>query len=217
MDFYVFALFAALIAVANGFAVVPSSRPSTALFGGAKGMATTLEGKQARIEFVKDKLSRSELIFSVPSEGLTVSESAALREAMPSGTTVSLIKNKLMSRAIEGQGEWEPAGELLKGTNMWFFVEEDVAGSLKAFKKFAKDFDKSESNAIKAGVMDSSVLDAAGVDAVGKLPSKSELYARIAGGINLVPTKLARVVKAPSSKLARAIKLATEEKEKEEA
>ena len=71
----------------------------------------------------------------MPSEGLTVSESAALRQSMPEGTTISLIKNKLMSRAIEGQGEWEPAGDLLKGTNMWFFVEEDISGSLKAFKK----------------------------------------------------------------------------------
>ena len=42
-----------------------------------------------------------------------------------------------------------------------------------------------------------------------------ELIARIAGGINAVPTKLARVVKAPNSKLARAIKLAGEENGKE--
>jgi large subunit ribosomal protein L10 len=43
------------------------------------------------------------------------------------------------------------------------------------------------------------------------LPSKQELYARIAGSILAVPTKVARVIKAPNSKLARAIKLATDE------
>ena len=179
-----------------------------------------MEGKKKRIDFVKEKvrpapqcgkcrtpytdttpaclayqLSASEMIFSVPSEGLTVSESAALRESMPEGTTVSLIKNKLMQRAIEGDGNWEPTGELLKGTNMWFFVESDISGSLKAFKKFTKEYEKSETNSIKGGVMDGGALDPKAVDAVGKLPSKMELYARIAGGINLVPTKLARVVK----------------------
>ena len=134
---------------------------------------------------------------------------------MPEGTTVALIKNTLMTRAIADTSAWEPAGSTLTGSNMWFFIESDIKGTLTAFKKFAKDAEKTETNIIKGGVIDSEFLDLAGVKKVGELPSKKELIARIAGGLNMVPTKVARVVKEPSSKLGRAIKLATEE-EKEE-
>ncbi|GMH90106.1 hypothetical protein TL16_g11667 [Triparma laevis f. inornata] len=186
-----------------------------ALFGGAKGGASTLEGKTNRIAFVKEKLSNSEMIFSIPSEGLSVSDSSTLRSSMPEGTTVALIKNTLMTRAIADTSAWEPAGSTLTGSNMWFFIESDIKGTLTAFKKFAKDAEKTETNIIKGGVIDSEFLDLAGVKKVGELPSKKELIARIAGGLNMVPTKVARVVKEPSSKLARAIKLATEEKKEE--
>ena len=174
-----------------------------------------MEGKTNRVAFVKDKLSSSEMIFSIPSEGLTVSQSSDLRSSMPEGTTVALIKNTLMTRAIADTGAWESSGSMLKGTNMWFFIESDIKGTLTAFKKFQKENDKAESNPIQGGVIDGDLLDLAGVKQVGELPSKKELIARIAGGLNMVPTKVAKVVKAPSSKLARAIQLATEEKKEE--
>merc|ERR1719253_1853024 len=124
------------------------------------------------------------------------------------------VKNKLMQRAVEGT-EYEPANEMLKGPNMWFFIEEDIGASIKAFNSFTKDTGKKESHPILGGVMEGEVYDAKGVDAVGKLPSKQDLYAMIAGSIKAVPTKVARVIKAPNSKLARAIKLATADDDSE--
>ena len=44
--------------------------------------------------------------------------------------------------------------------------------------------------------------------AVGKLPSKQQLYAQIAGSIQAVPAKLAGTVKEVPQKTSRAIKLA---------
>ena len=61
--------------------------------------------------------------------------------------------------------------------------------------------------------MESTVYDTKGVEAIGNLPSKQDLYAMIAGAVKAVPTKVARVIKAPNSKLARAIKLAGEKAE----
>ena len=115
-----------------------------------------------------------------------------------------------MARALEGT-DYDIATDLAKGPNMWFFIEDDIGGTIKAFNSFTKDFDKKETHGLIGGAMEGILYDAAGVKAIGALPSKDELIARIAGGINAVPTKLARVVKAPNSKLARAIKLATEE------
>jgi len=70
-----------------------------------------------------------------------------------------------------------------------------------------------ESTIVRGGVLEGTMYDSAGVAKIGELPSKKELIAKIAGGINMVPTKLARVVAAPNTKLARAIKLAGETKE----
>ena len=185
---------------------------STRLMGGAKGGATTLEGKTKRIEQVKGLLDTSQMIFTVPGGSMTVAQTQKLRQSMPGGTTIVTVKNTLMQRAL-ADTEYETAGSLLKGPNTWFFIEEDMGASIKAFKAFAKEEGKLESHPILGGVMESVLYDSAGVDAVGKLPSKDELYAMIAGAIKAVPTKVGRVVKAPNSKLARAIKLAGEKAE----
>jgi large subunit ribosomal protein L10 len=92
---------------------------------------------------------------------------------------------------------------------MWVFIEEDIGATIKAYNAFLKDNKLVESHQIIGGIIEQTVYDSAGVEAIGKLPSKLKLYAKIAGSIKAVPTKVARVIKAPGSKLARAIKLAT--------
>lgn len=202
-----------LAASASAFTTAPA-RPaapsSTALFGGARGGATTLEGKKSTVAAVKELLDTSEMVFTVPASGISVSEVQSLRRSLPEGTTVKVVKNKLMSRAIEGT-DYEPVGEMLKGANMWFFIEEDIGGSVKAFKAFTKEAALQESHSILGGNIEGTNYDAKGVEAISKLPSKIELITAIAARINAVPTKVARVVKAPGMKVARAIKLAGEE------
>jgi len=186
-------------------------RRTSLYMGGAKGGATTMDGKIATVNSVKSKLAASEMVFTIPVAGLTVKEISEIRNTLPDGTTAMVVKNTLMNRAIEGS-DWTACAPLASGANVWFFIEEDIKGSLGTYKSSMKDFGKEENNPILGGVIDGDLLDVKQVIEVGKLPSKLELITRIAAGINAVPTKLARVVKEPSSKLARAIKLATEEK-----
>jgi len=190
----------------------PNTRPGTAVFGGAQGAASTLEGKKGTVTKVKELLDSSEMIFTVPASGITVSQVQGLRRSLPEGTTVSVVKNKLMSRAVEGT-DYEPVGEMLKGANMWFFIEEDIGGSVKSFNSFVKENALGETHSILGGNIEGINYDAAGVKAISQLPSKMELIATIAGRIQAVPTKVARVIKAPGMKVARAIKLAGEEGE----
>merc|ERR1711862_527827 len=111
---------------------------------------------------------------------------------------MTTLKNTMMKRAIEGT-DYDCAGELLKGANMWFFIEDDVSGTIRAFNSFTKDMGKKESHPVLGVVLEGTLYDEAGVQQVGKLPSKDELYAQIAGAVKAVPTKVARVVKAPNS------------------
>ncbi|KAL7539678.1 hypothetical protein ACHAWF_006480 [Thalassiosira exigua] len=188
----------------------PDTRPRTALYGGARGGATTLEGKKETVSQVKELLDSSEMIFTVPASGIAVSQVQTLRRSLPESTTMKVVKNKLMNRAIEGT-EYEPAGEMLKGANMWFFIEEDIGGTVKSWNSFVKEEGLQESHFILGGNIEGTNYDAKGVAAISKLPSKIDLITRIAGSIQAVPTKVARVVKAPGMKVARAIKLAGEE------
>jgi large subunit ribosomal protein L10 len=200
---------AATAGSAAAFVVSPSAgRPSTELFGGGSGYATSLDGKKEKVAQIKDLLESSQMIFTIPAGSMTVTQSQKLRQAMPEGTTASVVKNTLMERAVQGT-EYESATSMLTGPNMWFFIQEDIGGTIKAYNAFVKEIGKKESHPILGGVIESTVYDSDGVEAIGKLPSKDELYAQIAGSIKGIPTKLARVIKAPNSKLARAIKLAT--------
>lgn len=201
-----------MVASAAAFNPAPQSTPvsSTALFGGARGHATTLDGKKATVSKVRELLEKSEMIIAVPASGIKVSKVQALRRSLPEGTAMQVVKNKLMSRAIEGTS-YEPVGEkFLKGANMWFFIEEDIGGTVNSWNAFVKDAGLKDTHTIYGGNIEGTNYDEAGVTAISKLPSKTELIARIAGGIKAVPTKLARATKAPGMKLARAIKLAGE-------
>ena len=176
--------------------------------GGGTGYATSKPGKAEKVTRVKELLDNSQMIFTVPANSITVAESQTLRRSLPEGTTAAVVKNTLMARAVEGT-EYEAATSMLKGANMWFFIEDDIGATIKAWKAFVKESGKKESHPVLGGVIEGTEYDAKGVDAIGELPSKDELYAKIAGSIKAVPTKVARVIKAPNSKLARAIKLAT--------
>jgi large subunit ribosomal protein L10 len=113
-----------------------------------------------------------------------------------------------MARAVEGTDYEVAATRLLKGANMWFFIQEDIGGTVSAFQTFTKENGKKESHDVLGGVIEGTVYDTDGVLAISKLPSKIELITKIAASIKAVPTKVARAIKAPGEKTARAIKLA---------
>ena len=106
------------LSCASAFTVTRQPRHETQLFGGAAGFSTSLEGKKATVEKVKGLLENSDLVFSVPSSSITVAQAQNLRRSLPEGTTCTVIKNKLMARAIEGS-DYEPLSkDLLKGANI---------------------------------------------------------------------------------------------------
>jgi large subunit ribosomal protein L10 len=190
-----------------------TAAPQSSLYmGGASGYASSRSGKADKVERVKGLLETSQMVFTVPAGKMSVTQAQTLRRSMPKGSVISVVKNTIMTRAVEGT-EFEATSSLLKGANMWFFIEDDIGGTMKAWKAFVKETAKQETHSILGGVLEGTCYDSAGCEKIGDLPSKDELYARIAGSIQAVPTKVARVIKAPNSKLARAIKLATEKED----
>lgn len=177
-------------------------------------MGRTYEDKKAIVAELKDSLSSSQLAVVINYQGLTVAEITDLRKRLlPTGAICKVTKNTLMRIAIEGNATWEPMTSLLSETNAFLLIKDDVGGALKAYQDFQKATKKTE---LRGGVMEGRALTEADVKAIADLPSKEQLIAQIAGAINGVAAKVAIGINQVPSSLARALQ-AVADKDKEAA
>ena len=166
-------------------------------------MGRTLEGKKAIVAELKETLSSSQLAVVINYKGLTVAEITDLcRRLLPSGATCKVTKNTLMRIAVTGDSTWEPMTTLLSESSAFLLIKDDVGGALKAYQDFQKATKKTE---LRGGVMEGRALTEADVKAIADLPSKEQLIAQVAGAINGVAAKLAIGINQVPSSLARAI------------
>lgn len=177
-------------------------------------MGRTRENKNEIIADLKQALSESQLAVVIDYKGLSVAEITDLRRRLrPCGAICKVTKNTLMGIAIEGDSKWQPMQEFLKDSSAFVLVKEDISGAIKAYQDFQK---ASKKSVLRGGVMEGRALAEADVKALGDLPSKEQLIAQIAAGINGVATKLAVGINEIPGSLARVLK-ALSEKEQEAA
>lgn len=139
------------------------------------------------------------LVVVTQQTGMTVAESADLRRQMrDAGAGFKVTKNRLTRRALEGT-KFETLQALFSGPTGMAFSEDPVAAA-RVCAKYAKDNDKLT---IVGGSLNGEVLDAAGVDALAKLPSLDELRGKLVGLIQAPAQKLVGVTQAPAGQLAR--------------
>ncbi|HID67035.1 MAG TPA: 50S ribosomal protein L10, partial [Roseibacterium sp.] len=131
-------------------------------------------------------------------QGLTVAEMQDLRgRVRDAGGSVRVAKNKLARIALDGT----PAAgiaDLMEGMTVLAYSDDPVAAA-KAADEFAKENDKF---VILGGAMGENILDAAGVKAVAKMPSREELIASIVGCIAAPAANIAGAIGAPASNIA---------------
>ncbi|MFT5868034.1 MAG: large subunit ribosomal protein L10 [Paracoccaceae bacterium] len=131
-------------------------------------------------------------------EGLTVAEMQDLRAQMSAaGGSVRVAKNKLAKIALEGKAAAGIA-DLMLGMTVLSFSEDQVAAA-KVSDAYAKANDKF---VILGGAMGEIILDADGVRALAKMPSREELIASIVGCIAAPASNIAGAIGAPASNIA---------------
>lgn len=114
-------------------------------------------------------------------EGLTVQEVEALRRACKKeGVAYGVYKKTLLTKAFKELGIAVDPKSVAGNFATVIGLEDEVAPA-KVLATFAKTH---EALAIKAGVLEGKMLDAAGVAALAKLPSKTELLAKLVGSLN---------------------------------
>lgn len=174
-------------------------------------MGRTLENKKELVEDLKVLLDESESAFVIDYKGLSVGQIGDLRSRLrESGAICKISKNTLLKRAIDGQEQWQELESLLKGTTAVLLTKEDIGSAVKAYKKFQKETKKTE---LMGGVLEGKLLGQKEAEALADLPTKDELYAKIAIGINAVATKIALGVKEVPASIARGIKAYAEKGE----
>ena len=139
-----------------------------------------LKIKAAVIEEIKGKLEKAESAVVIDYIGTTVEQANALRKSLrEAGVDYTVYKNTLMAKAIEG-------------TKLAISYE-DATAPARVLAKSIKDFGKM---AFKAGVVEGTLYDAAGMQAIASLPSRDELIAKFMGSIQSPVGKMVRTFQA---------------------
>lgn len=133
--------------------------------------------------------------------GLTVAEMTSLRSKLrEADAQLKVVKNRLAKIALKDT-PGEGAAKLFVGP-VAIAYSVDPTAATKAAVAYAK---QNEKFVLVGGVMDGEVFDAAGVEALSKMPSREELIATVIARLTGQASQVAQRINAPGQALAGAI------------
>ena len=166
------------------------SGSSQILQGGALIVAK-VELKQPIVQAIADDIKDAQSVVIVDYRGLTVAQDTALRKQLrEAGVIYKVCKNTMMKRAFEGT-DFAGLEEYLEGPSAMVVSKDDATAPARIICKFAKTAEALE---VKAGVVEGTVYDAAGITELSKIPSREELLSKLLGSLQSPITNLARVL-----------------------
>lgn len=157
--------------------------------------------KSAAIAALKESFESANAVLLTEYRGLTVAQLKTLRRALGANAEYKVAKNTLAGIAAKDAGI-EGLDDLLTGPTALAFVTGEVNEAAKAIRDFAKD---NPALVIKGGVMEGTILDAAGISKLAELESREVLLAKAAGVLKAALYQAAYVFQAPASKAVRTI------------
>ena len=150
-----------------------------------------VELKQPIVAAIAEDIKDAQSIVLVDYRGLTVAQDTELRKQLrEAGVIYKVCKNTMMKRAFEGT-EFAGLDEFLEGPSAIAISKDDATAPARIICNFAKEADKLE---LKAGVVEGTVYDVAGLTELAKIPSREELLSRLLGSMQSPITNLARVL-----------------------
>ena len=146
-----------------------------------------VELKQPIVQAIVEDLTDAQSAVIVNYCGLTVAQDTELRKQLrEAGVIYKVCKNTM----IEGT-DFAQLDEYLEGPNAIAISKEDATAPARIICDFAK---KAEALEVKAGVVEGSVYDAAGIQELSKIPSREVLLSKLLGSLQSPITNLARVL-----------------------
>ena len=150
------------------------SGSSQILQGGALIVAK-VELKRPIVQAIADDIKDAQSVVIVDYRGLTVAQDTELRKQLrEAGVIYKVCKNTMMKRAFEGT-DFAGLEEYLEGPSAMVVSKDDATAPARIICKFAKTAEALE---VKAGVVEGTVYDAAGITELSKIPSREELLSK---------------------------------------
>ena len=150
-----------------------------------------VELKQPIVQAIAEDIKDAASVVLVDYRGLTVAEDTALRKQLrEAGIVYKVCKNTMMKRAFEGT-DFAALDEHLEGPSAIAISKDDATAPARILCKFAKDAKALE---LKAGVVEGTVYDVAGLTELSTVPSREELLSKLLGSLQSPITNLARVL-----------------------
>mgnify|MGYP000091069296 CR=1 FL=1 len=168
------------------------------------------EEKVQIVEELKDKLGNASGAIFVDYRGLTVEEVTNLRKAFrEANIEYKVYKNTLIEIAAKEIGLDGIIPFLAGPTAIAFGMKDPVTPA----KILTDNIQKLKKMEIKGGVVEGKVIDAKGVDALSKLPTREELIAKMLGSMNAPIANLVGVLSGPMRAFVYALNAIKEKKE----
>ena len=151
-----------------------------------------VELKAPVVEEIKANLEGAKSVVLVDYLGLTVEQDTNLRRATrEAGLIYKVYKNTMVKLAIDGT-EFDSIKDNLEGPTAVAISKTDATAAARVLAKFAKENPALE---IKAGIVEGTYYDAAGISKIATIPSREELISKFLGSIQSPITNFARVIK----------------------
>ncbi len=144
-------------------------------------MALTKEKKHAVVDEVSNLLNTSKMTVVATYQGTPVKAMQTLRrDSKSSGTTVKVIKNRLVIQALKQSETFKDVDtSVLNGMLLYAFNSEDEVAPAQALAAFAKAQPSLEF--VGAITADGNLLNAEDVKALASLPTKEQLRGQVVG------------------------------------
>lgn len=177
---------------------------------GGENLAISYQEKEAIVRALNEKFSEASVAVLTKFTGLDVSDTADLRRTLRnSEVEFKVSKNTFFRRAVEGT----PAAVLLEhfwGPNAVAFGYDDPVLVAKLLVDFAKNHPALE---IRGGVLNGKYIDASGIEALSKLPSREVLLAQLLSVLVASPRGLVQALSGIPRKLLYALQAIKDQKE----
>jgi len=165
-------------------------------------LAISRAKKEELVKTYQEHIENTDAMVFTNYRGISVTQIQTLRNKLRENDSVYMvIKNRLFSIALEQANRPQPDG-LLEGPNAVVFLGEDISKGVKALEDWIREEEIVE---IKGGLLESSLLDPAGVEALGDLPTREEVLALILATLTAPPTQMVRQLNAPADQLVRVL------------
>ena len=152
-----------------------------------------IEKKQVVINEIRDKAEKSKSMVLVDARGLTVQQDTKLRKILrEGGIDYKVYKNTMINFAIKDTG-FEGLTPYLEGPTAVAFSYDEATKAAGIINKQLKEMPNLE---FKAGVVEGTVYDAAGMVIIADIPSREVLLSRFLGSLKSPVSSFARVLNA---------------------